>query len=178
MPLTGALKPIDQHMQEELMGGTDLPIQLLLSQIKPSSLANAAVSAQVVILGIDNDAVHVKDNGVERKCGHGTLPNKRTPASSAPNHALIGDSSQQLIQRHRNTIFVVIGGHHLGHSLNLIDGVAHGYTRAGPLNHGLVVLAVAKRYDIAGIDAELGQGTLERTGLSIPGACTQSTSRP
>lgn len=147
------------------MGGTDLPIQLLLSQIKPQLLGKRGSLAQVVILGIDNDAVHVKDNGVERKCGHGTLPNKRTPASRRPNHALIGDSSQQLIQRHRNTIFVVIGGHHLGHSLNLIDGVAHGYTRAGPLNHGLVVLAVAKRYDIAGIDAELGQGTLERTGL-------------
>ena len=91
--LTGALKPIDQHMQEELMRGTDLPIQLLLSQIKPKLLGKRGSLAQVVILGIDNDAVHVKDNGVERKCGHGTLPNKRTPASRRPSHALIGDSN-------------------------------------------------------------------------------------
>ena len=93
MPLTGTLKPIDQHMQEELMRGTDLPIQLLLSQIKPKLLGKRGSLAQVVILGIDNHAVHVKDNGVERKCGHGTLPNKRTPASRRPSHALIGDSN-------------------------------------------------------------------------------------
>lgn len=52
MPLTGALKPIDQQMQEELMRGTDLPIQLLLSQIKPKLLGKRGRLAQVVILGI------------------------------------------------------------------------------------------------------------------------------
>ena len=93
MPLTGTLKPIDQHAEKELMRGTDLSIQLLLSQIKPKLLGKRGSLAQVIILGIDNDAVHVKDNGVERKCGHGTLPNKRTPASRRPNHALIGDSN-------------------------------------------------------------------------------------
>ena len=30
MPLTGTLKPIDQHAEKELMRGTDLPVQLLL----------------------------------------------------------------------------------------------------------------------------------------------------
>ena len=77
----------------KLMRGADLPIQLLLSQIKPKLLGKRGSLAQVVILGIDNDAVHVKDNGVERKCGHGTLPNKRTPANRRPSHALIGDSN-------------------------------------------------------------------------------------
>ena len=54
MPLPGALKPIDQHTQEELMRGTNLPVQLLLSQIKPKLLGKRGSLAQVVILGIDN----------------------------------------------------------------------------------------------------------------------------
>ena len=66
------------------MRGTDLPIQLLLSQVKPKLLGKRGSLAQVVILGIDNDAVHVKDNGVERKCGHGTLPKQKGARKQAP----------------------------------------------------------------------------------------------
>ena len=65
------------------MRGTDLSIQLLLSQIQPKLLGKRGSLPQVVILGIDDDAIHVKDNGVERKCGHGTLPNKRRPQADA-----------------------------------------------------------------------------------------------
>ena len=57
VPFTGALKPIDQHMQEELMRGTDLSIQLLLSQIQPKLLGKRGSLPQVVILGIDASEV-------------------------------------------------------------------------------------------------------------------------
>ena len=75
------------------MRGTDLSIQLLLSQIKPKLLGKRSSLAQVVILGIDNDAVHVKDNGIERKCGHGTLPNKKGARKRTPEPCTIGDSN-------------------------------------------------------------------------------------
>ena len=178
MPLTGALKPIDQHMQEELMGGTDLPIQLLLSQIKPQLLGKRGSLAQVVILGIDNDAVHVKDNGVERKCGHGTLPNKRTPASRRPNHALIGDSTQQLIQRHRNTIFVVIGGHHLATALTSSTALP----MATPVPaHSIMDLSFwPSPNDTTSLASmpSLGRAPSSARACRYRAPCTQSTSRP
>ena len=51
MPLPGALKPIGQHTQEELMRGTDLPVQLLLSQVKPKLLEDGIAVALDKLLG-------------------------------------------------------------------------------------------------------------------------------
>ena len=106
-----------------------------MGQIQPKLLGKRGSLAQVVILGVDQNTIHVKDNGVERKCGHGTLPSKRAPASGRPNHALSAILTQQLVKCYRDTVFVVVGGHHLGHGLDFIDSVTHGDAGTSPLDH-------------------------------------------
>jgi hypothetical protein len=46
-------------MQEELMRGTDLPIQLLLSQVKPKLLGKRGSLAQMVTANNNEDGIAV-----------------------------------------------------------------------------------------------------------------------